>query len=760
MSDTFNISIKPPREDGAANVIDIKPSFITRVRMGIRAFSGTMPNWFGPEAPIPAQAPPQLVGREFDYPTGYNLNYTPKFGEGIGFPTLRVLAESWDMLRLIIETRKDQLCGQEWQIMPRDSSKKSTPDCQAIEDWFRLPDKEHTWEEWLRMVLEDMYVLDAPTLYPRPAKDGTLYSLEPMDGATIKRVIDDNGRTPIAPYIAYQQVIKNVPAWEFTRDELIYRPRNPRTNKVYGYSPVEQIIVLINMALNRQASQLQYYTEGSTPDLILSVPDTWSPEQVMVFKKYWDAVLKGNLGKRRGTMFVHNGMKAVNTKEQILIDKFEEWIARVVCFCFGMSPTPFIQQQTRGAGATMATQAKEEGLEPAMAWVRNLMNYVLAKYFKRPDLCFKWTRDMETDPLTRAQVNNLQARAGKLTINEWRQQDGQDPIEGGDVAMIYTASGAVPLDRCASGEILDNAAMSNSFEGEPGQGGSAKGAANAKPNRSGKQGAPTRSGKQNQPTRNANDKTGPRGSSKSMNKVALYKAKKDGTRPVTKVETKLAMELTPLLHKLGSQTLAGLLKQGYGRHTLGTPLAQVDSLLGGISYDTSTLIEPVEAALGKVIEAGYKAAVSQVMAKAAPVAEGDAAEYAAARAASLVSEIEETTRNLLRGTIEKALEEGWTVIQLADALVKEYAFSAQRAATIAATEINDALTHAELSAWENTGVVKAVEWSKSNLEGVCEVCEGNAEEGAVPLGSLFKSGDDGPPAHPNCRCSLIPVVEL
>ena len=37
-----------------------------------------------------------------------------------------------------------------------------------------------------------------------------------------------------------------------------------------------------------------------------------------------------------------------------------------------------------------------------------------------------------------------------------------------------------------------------------------------------------------------------------------------------------------------------------------------------------------------------------------------------------------------------------------------------------------------------------------------EVCEGNADDGPIAVGETFSSGDERPPAHPNCRCWLEP----
>jgi portal protein/F like protein len=793
VSDSYSITIKPPRTAGAANVIDLHPTFMTRLRAGVQAFTGKVPNWFGPEAPLPPQAPAEIAGRQFDFPTGYNLNYTPKFLEGVGFKTLQTVSYSWDLLRLIIETRKDQVCQLDWSIMPKDSTKKANARCQAIQDWFAMPDKTHTWEEWLRMLLEDLLVIDAPCIYPRFTNGGTLYALEPVDGSTIKRVIDDFGRTPSIEYTAYQQILKGIPATNMNRDELIYRPRNMRNSMVYGYSPVEQLMVLIQIALNREASMLQYYTNGSMPDLILSVPATWGPDQIKTFKMWWDSILAGNTAAKRGTMFVFDGTKAINTKEQLLTSKDDEWFARLACFCFSMSPQPFIQESTRASAVTAATQAKEEGIGPVIQWVKNTMDFILTKYWNEPTLCFQWSRDQETDPLTRAQVNNLKVRAGAKTINEWRQDDGEDPIEGGDAAMVFTATGAVLLTDAAmsaeekaqltQAQTAENMLTGNEpTEGSP-QAGTAKGPVNAIPGRGAGPAASGAAGSNKPPsqTRTANDKSGPRGSNKSVNKaredlekrlqsthnhhvvqaIPLIKAKKNIGRPVTKDETQLAKDITIGLRKMSATILASLVAQGFGRPHPGTSLQDVDTVLANIVTGTNALAAPVTKALTKQISDGYDAAVIQIKAEkalGAGVAGSDAAAYAASRSASLVSEIDETTKAMIRDTVAKALDEGWSVKQLAEALSKDYAFSASRAATIAATEMNDALTHAELNAWETTGIVKAVEWQVSSLEGVCAVCEGNADEGPVPLGTDFSSGDDGPPAHPNCRCALIPVL--
>ncbi len=150
-------------------------------------------------------------------------------------------------------------------------------------------------------------------------------ALLPIDGATIKPVIDDWGRTP-QPYVengatiypvAYQQVLKGYPAVDYSLRDIIYRPRNIRVNRAYGFSPVEQIVTSVNIALRRQMYLLDYFTQGNIPDSLIGVPENWTPDQIASYQKYWDAYFDGDLGRRRRAKFVPGGVAKtfIQTKE-------------------------------------------------------------------------------------------------------------------------------------------------------------------------------------------------------------------------------------------------------------------------------------------------------------------------------------------------------------------------------------------------------------------------------------------------------------
>lgn len=386
-------------------------------------------DFFGPQQPILPVAQDQAWGRQFDYPAGVNTRVTPRLEEAISFDQLKAIADGYDVLRTIIERCKDLHAAQNWTIGPKDEEKDRDARCDEVEDFFQSPDRQHTWAEWLRMLLEQLFVLDAVSIVPTPTRGGGLYSLELIDGATIRRVLDDTGRTPLPPDPAYQQIIKGLPAVDYSIGQLIYKPRNLRVHKIYGYGPVEQIVTTVNIALHRQMYQLKYYTEGTTPDLIFQVPETWNPDQIKSFRDYWLSMLQGNLDNRRGAMFVPNGVKPYDTKEKALKDDYDEWLIRICCFAFSVSPTPFIKSMNRASAQSHHEQAIQEGLEPIQHYIKDLINSLIVKFFGYKDLTLRWTQDEAIDPLEQAQIDEIYLTAKVYHPDEIRQRMGDDPME-------------------------------------------------------------------------------------------------------------------------------------------------------------------------------------------------------------------------------------------------------------------------------------------------------------------------------------------
>lgn len=121
--------------------------------------------------------------------------------------------------------------------------------------------------------------------------------------------------------------------------------------------------------------------------------------------------------------------------------------------------------------------------------------------------------------------------------------------------------------------------------------------------------------------------------------------------------------------------------------------------------------------------------------------------------------ITEPTREFLRNTIKNSFEDGLGVKGLTRAIEEDYAFSHDRSLIIARTETIRAFGAGALIGFgeaKASGINLRKKWLTAI--GACPICIANEEQGAIELEDQFSSGDDHPPGHPNCRCSLVPAV--
>ena len=167
----------------------------------------------------------------------------------------------------------------------------------------------------------------------------------------------------------------------------------------------------------------------------------------------------------------------------------------------------------------------------------------------------------------------------------------------------------------------------------------------------------------------------------------------------------------------------------------------------------------------------------------------EATRWVSQHAGELITDINKTTRNAVRDTIQQWMTTGDDMTALRKQLQK-VGFSRSRARMIAHTETTAAYAQGNVEAWQASGVVNQQEWRTANDEAVCPICAplgglAYGAQGADPAsiiqqqqsaqrtslgGSFSHPGGGGlanqfggqtfqtPPAHPNCRCYMIPVV--
>jgi len=719
--------------------------FMARAMAALRfAATGQIAStWFGPGIPLADTAPPEVKGRSFDYPLFINVNYLPRHSEQVSFAMMKNLAANCEPLKMLMRRQRNLVCAVEWAIKPRVESKGAPEDAdiKKITDFLAMPDREHDWPQWLNGVLDQNFVYDAVSIYSRQTKGGELYALEAIDGSTITPLVDAGGRRPVLPDAAFKQVLKGMPAVSYTTDELLYYPENYRVDHVYGCSRVEDIITTVESSIARLKSQLGYYTHGNVGDGYFTAPPDATPDQVTKIEKSWNVMMSADGGQRladrRQAPFLPNGTEWHPTKVDIMQAEFDEWLIRLICFEFGVAPTPFLKQMGLGHGSAQTDKesATEGGTAPIMEYVRNLMNRLLATRFNRPDLEFAWVEDKELDPKTRAEIEDKKLRNGSLTLDQVADMNGLPALPDGLGAkpLIYTASGATPLELVLNPPPPPPAP---SMQPPPGEADDAA--------------APPA-------TDDAEDKTG---------KPALEKAASS--------EDKLAAVITKFLATRGA-VIAKQLGDALGLEKV-DPIDdysdRIERAFDAVDWDWSDLVPQVEPILASIAVAGAteknatfglfdKKTLAKLMEPVMDWAERRAAELVGMRLVDgeLVENpdaewsIPDATRNMLRSTVTEALENGDSTDQLAKAIRESAAFSDERAETIARTEMAIAHLSGARTSWRESGLVAGRQFIAA--PDCCDECQ---DQNGVIVGidEEFPAGDA--PLHPNCRCDEAPVL--
>lgn len=402
---------------------------------------------FPPGQPLEVQGnDPQRMGpRQTMFNVGQNLNISPRSEvQAAPFALLRTLSDSSDLIRICINMRKEQMAGLEWDIVPKDPEDQGTytEEIKVIKEFFEYPDRVLDFQTWQGQYLEEVMVNDAPCLYRRKTRKGTLYGIEQIDGTTIKPLIDVRGRTPLPPNTAYQQILYGRVQSEYNMDEMVYAPRNRRIWTQYGMSSTEIILVKTNLALRRDDFFMRYYTKGAMPDAGLFETDTnWTPDQLAQYQELWNDLMSGNIDNRMSLRFVPKGTYT-QTKEWKFESSFDEWLGRITANAFQVSPMIFTKMMNRASGGVQEQIQNDVGLRPLIKYMETLFNRFIQIDLEQPKLRFKYTDRKAEDAQLEVDKNVKYVAAGIYSIDEVRQAEGKAAL---GIPNMIISGGAGPV---------------------------------------------------------------------------------------------------------------------------------------------------------------------------------------------------------------------------------------------------------------------------------------------------------------------------
>jgi hypothetical protein len=382
----------------------------------------------------------------------------------IPFDVLRKFSQIHEITRAAINYRKRQITGLEWEIITADT--QDTADYSVVANDVTQFFKEiggpgNNYRKFMGKLIEDLLVLDAIALYKRQTMGGGLYTLEPIDAATIRLRVADDGSTPLPPEPAYIQVIRGQKVEEFTVDELIYEMMNPRTNSPYGLAPLESLMVTVSSSLKAGIWNLTYMTDGNIPEGFYGVPKEWTQPQIADFQKMWDGIMAGDEAQMAKLKFVPEGSYQPTKKPNDMAwEVFNDWLMKITCALFDVTPmelgfSPKSGLGGKGMAEAQSDTAEKKGLRPLAQLIEEIFTDLIQNDLGYPKLAFQFLGvDAEKDAKVDADTKQVLLFSGQRTVNELRTDEGLDPIEGGDRLFVSNGAGITYIDQ----EAQDQAA--------------------------------------------------------------------------------------------------------------------------------------------------------------------------------------------------------------------------------------------------------------------------------------------------------------
>lgn len=370
------------------------------------------------------------------------------------FDTLKVFSVNYDVARACINHRKRQIQNLEWQILPKDDEedpKKHKKNIDMLTNFFEKPAYMNDFVAWTDKIIEDLLVFDGVVLWKDKTFGKSLVELLPVDAATIRIKITEDGSLPEPPETAYQQVIKGKLYSEWDTDEMIYAMINPRNSSPYGLSPLESLIIGVDAALKAQMYNSNMLSDGAVPEGFLMTPPTWTPDQIKDYQVWFDSLLAGNsrFGSRIKMVPGGTGVGYTPTKkpEDMRFLEFEKWLLMKTCALFDVQPTDigFLENATYNNSEGQKQAGLQRGLIPTCLFLKRLFNQVIREDFGITDLKFEWKGLQVTDDTFELDLAKAMLTAGAKTIDEWRTEQGLEPFNTDYSKRPFIMSNGTPM---------------------------------------------------------------------------------------------------------------------------------------------------------------------------------------------------------------------------------------------------------------------------------------------------------------------------
>lgn len=281
-----------------------------------------------------------------------------------------------------------------------------------------------------------------------------------VPGNEIKLNVDNKGqfRNPASSYIQVDKNMKVVATW--SSEKLMYMMMNPRSNMVYGLSPLESLIQTITADLYSSDYNLNFFYNNATPRFAVMMEGVGigqGSSSVERFRKFWETELRGKphkpiiLATEGGNIRLE---KVGLNNDEMQFQEYSRWLLTKIMTIYSMQPIVLGIIDTNMGKMNSNEQArifKQDAIKPQLTNLADKINQQIV--FAKSGLGFNNVYlDFDLDLVDKneqARWHEVYLRSGVLTINEIRVQGlGLQPVPWGGVP--YLQNNLVPFGQSGS----------------------------------------------------------------------------------------------------------------------------------------------------------------------------------------------------------------------------------------------------------------------------------------------------------------------
>jgi hypothetical protein len=310
-----------------------------------------------------------------------------------------------------------------------------------------------TLEGFMRRLVRDSMVYDQMCFEVVPGRDGRPAEWYAVDASTIRlantdKLFPDDDVSRVHTV----QVYDNVTIAEFTREEMAFEVRNPRTDiRGYGYgtSELEMLVSTVTAILWAWQYNQNAFAQGSLQKGVLNIVGSIPEKQLKAFRRLWYQQVSGVENAWRTPITNAEKLEWINMQNSSKDMEFSAWmdfLIKVACSVFQMDPIEVnFKYGTSGQKAMMESgnksklvESKDKGLKPLLRFMSRAIDKHLI-WPINPEFTFEFVGLEAQTPKEMADMYTQRVRTMYM-IDELRAEQDLPPLPDGLGQVILDAN--------------------------------------------------------------------------------------------------------------------------------------------------------------------------------------------------------------------------------------------------------------------------------------------------------------------------------